>query len=163
MEVILALTVLSVALLGFFQTFDTALNSSYRVAQETIAINLCRGLMAEVVSKSFEEPGSGDLGNPPPPLGPDAGETTRNSFDDVDDYNNYTESPPCTVDGTPMNGAGGTTPNYSSFSRSVSVVYCDISGANIVDVAGPTDYKHITVSVSGPYVANINISEIKAR
>lgn len=163
LEIMLALSILSVALVGFLEIFNTALNSSYRATQESIAINLARGLMAEIMGKNFEEPGSG---TPPPALGLDAGEiiTDRNTFDDVDDYNDYSESPPLTVGGDPMDGLGTPPrPNYSRFSRGVSVVYCDISGSNIVDVVAPTDYKHITVSVSGPYVKNISLNEIKAK
>lgn len=154
----MALFILSLALLGLFQMFNTALDSSYRATQESVAMNLGRGLMAEVMSKNFADPTQ-----PNNPLGKDTGETTRNTFDDVDDYNNYSDSPPVTVGGTPMNGTGGT-PDYSRFTRSVRVVYCNIVGNNIVEVSpGPTDYKKVTVTSSGPYVRDISIDEVKAK
>lgn len=154
MEIVIALSILSVALLGFFQMFNTAVDSSYRATQENIAINLGRGLIAEIMSKNFADPQQ-----PNNPLGLDTGEVAlaRNTFDDVDDYNGYSDGPPVAVGGAAMDG-----PNYSRFSRSVSVVCCDISGINIVNVACPSHYKRIMVTVSGPYVSNMSIEEIKA-
>jgi type II secretory pathway pseudopilin PulG len=161
LEIIVAFFIFSVTMVGFFQIFNTALDSSYRASRKIIAINLARGLMAEVMTKDFVEPGSGD---PPPALGPDGTETRFGSsgsvYDDVDDYDGLIETPPRTIDNLAMDGTAGT-PDYSDFSRSVSVVYIDEVGGTFQQVAGPTDYKQITVTVSGPYLSDTNIDEVK--
>lgn len=158
LEIVMALFILSLALLGLLQMFNAALDSSFRANQEIIATNLSRGLMAEVMSKNFSDPEE-----PNNPLGKDTAETIRNTFDDVDDYNNHSESPPVTIGGAPMDGTGGA-PDYSRFTRSVRVVYCNIVGNDIVEVSpGPTDYKKVTVTSSGPYVRDISIDEVKTK
>lgn len=163
LEILVALFILTISLLGFFQMFNTSIETSYRAKQELIAINLARGLLAEIVSKDFVDPDDPSRTS----LGRDTvdGESTRNTFDDVDDYDyfrNNPENPPYTVGGEPLNGTGGR-PDYSAFTRTVTVSYCDISGNNIIVVGGPTDYKHITVTAGGPYVRDISVDEVKVR
>jgi len=70
-------------------------------------------------------------------IGVDSGEiaTNKTTFNDIDDFNGWTESPP--KDPT-MNSLG----NFLNYSRSVSVFYVD---SNDNAVAGPTDYKQVTV------------------
>lgn len=165
LEIVIALFLFAVAMLGFLQIFNTALDASHRATQEIIATNLARGLMAEIMSKNFEEPGS-DPANPPS-LGPDSGELSRSDYDDVDDWyagGLWSESPPVTVGGDPMDGTVPGVPNYSGFTRSVNVGYCTIDGSNnIIPDPGPTEYKHITVTASGPYVRDVIVDEVKTR
>lgn len=169
LEILISLSILTIALLGFFQIFNTALNSSYRATQEMIATNLARGLMAEIMSKNFAD----SLDPTPAALGPDGTESRHggvgNAFDDVDDYNNCTDGPPpYTIGGLPMNGTAGM-PNYSGFTRSVTVQYCEADDATdsiIPRGSGYQDHYHklITVTVSGPYVSRgITIDEVKAK
>ncbi len=163
LEIVIALSIFAVAMLGFFQILRTAMVSSYRATDELIATNLARGLMAEIISKDFADPQQ-----PMNDLGLDSAEAARNDFDDVDDYDGLNESPPYTPEADPMNGGGPPPrPNYSGFSRTVNVVFCDISGSDIVEVAGTdydtSDYKKITVTVSGPYARGIVLDELKTR
>ncbi|MFH1777102.1 MAG: hypothetical protein ABH952_06050 [Candidatus Omnitrophota bacterium] len=160
LEIIIALSLFTIALLGIFQMFNMALNAGYRATQETIATNLARGLMNEIMSKNFEDPME-----PGTDIGPNTEEITRSHFDDVDDYHGLTESPPVTVGGADMDGTGEPPlPDYSDFTRNVTVVYCNIDGANNIVVSGsPTNYKQIKVTVSGPYTRDILIDAVKAR
>lgn len=164
LEIVVALFILTIVLVGFLQIFNIAMDASYRARQETIATNLGRGLIAEIMTKNFTDPVPGCF-----TLGPEAGETNRSTFNDVDDYKDYYEAPPLggisgDLGASSMNGSGGT-PDYSRFSRGMSVSYCNISGNNISDVGAgtPTDYKHIKVTVNGPYASNITVDEIKAK
>jgi hypothetical protein len=161
LEVVFALFILTVALLGFSQIFNTAQQSSGRANHEIIASNLAGGLMAEIMSKNFTDPET------PGSFGSEEG-TNRYDFDDVDDYDDWSESPPKTA-GKPagggyldMDGTSGT-PNYSNYSRTVIVKFGKIQGNDIVDVDDiePTDYKKVTVTVSGPYGKDISIIELK--
>lgn len=157
LEVIIALTFNAVAFLGLFQIFNVALNSNKRSTQELIATNLGRALIAEIMIRPFADPQ--DPANTA--LGLNAGEAAgdRSTFDDVDDYTGYADAPPKTLSGAVMDGTAGT-PDYSDFSRSVSVVYCKIQGASIVQSATPTNMKMITVTVSGPDFNPVRVIEI---
>jgi Tfp pilus assembly protein PilV len=163
LELVIAISILTVAMLGFLEILNTALNTKYRANQEIIATSLGRSLMAEITAKNFADPQF-----PNNALGPDpttSGDietrhgTKNNSFDDVDDYNRYTESKgwPVSIGGLPMNGLAGM-PDYSKFYRSVSVVFVN---ASMIQVSSPTGYKKIIVTTKGPYVSDIITTGIK--
>jgi len=152
LEVVIALSLFAVAIVGYLQIVDVALKSCYRASQELIAANLARGLMAEIIGKKFaEEKNSQDMG-------PDAGETDRwTGFDDVDDYDGWCEAPPQTLDGSRMDGTT-TAPNYSKFSRGATVVFVRQDFSETSDYS---PYKKVTVWASGPQAGNVTIVEIK--
>lgn len=111
------------------------------------ATNVGQALMEEIRSKRWDE------NSPIPPVvytippGPEAGEAratctgTPNTFDDVDDYNGYSET--CTWGG----------PDYTT---DVVVCYVDATDLNTC-VAGPTDYKRIEVTVSNPNIGTVEL------
>jgi len=162
LEILISLIIFTVAMLGIFQIFNVALDAQHRARQEIIAINLARGLTAEIMAKNFvdpDEPTNNALG-----LNPGESFSNRQTLDDVDDYNGYDESAagyPTTVGNQAMNGSVVGIPDYSGFSRSVNVVYCD-SNINC-PAAGPSDYKRARVTVNNPYAKNIIIDEVTAR
>lgn len=153
LEVGIAISLFAVVMLGFFQLFNIAVNSSYRATRQIIVTNLCRGLMAEIMSKEFSDPE--DPNNVA--LGLNAGEVSRSDFDDVDDYDDWSESPPITIGGDPMNGMGGS-PNYLGFTRSVEVSYVN---ENMEFSPTATDYKEIVVAVTASFVKDAQIIGIK--
>jgi MSHA pilin protein MshD len=96
---------------------------------------LADALMAELMAQAYQDSGAGVL------FGREAGEstTTRSGCDDVDDYNDLSESPPQNKDGTTIS-------NYSGWSRSVAVVWVsttDTTTASLVE----SKVKRITVTV----------------
>ena len=157
LEIVIGIALISITMAGLFQMLQMALNSSYRATQEMIATNLARGLMAEIMSKEFEDPelAAGSFGTEESGRQGGIGDT----FDDVDDYDDFSESPPKYMNGTTMDGTGGT-PNYSGFGRNVIVRNVD-SGLVNGAADGTTDYKEVSVTASGPYVRDISIIEIK--
>lgn len=152
LEVVIALSLFAVAIVGYLQIVDVALQSCYRASQELIAANLARGLMAEIIGKKFaEEKNSQDMG-------PDSGETDRwTGFDDVDDYDGWYEAPPQALDGTVMDGTAAA-PNYARFSRGVRVQFVNVA-FQVTPYYSP--YKKVTVWASGPQAGNVTIVEIK--
>jgi len=156
LEIMVGFALAAIALGGMFQLLQMSLNVSYRANQEIIATNLASGLMAEIMSRDFVEAGLSC--SPTYILGIDSGESIsiRSTFDDVDDYNGYNESPPCYVNGTQMEG-----PYYSAFRRSVIVDFADETN-NFASTGSCTEYKLVTVTVTGPYVRPISISEVKS-
>ncbi len=69
---------------------------------------LVQELLWEVLAQAYVEPGDDDG------FGPESGESNRLSFDDLDDYDGWTESPVSDPSGNPLSG-------YSGWSRTVVV------------------------------------------
>jgi prepilin-type N-terminal cleavage/methylation domain-containing protein len=158
-EILIALTIFSVAMVGQFQFFNVSLDAQLRAKQEIISTHLAVGLMAEIMAKNFAE----DTGDSYA-LGPDTGETGRSIFDDIDDYHNLDETPPVTIGGLLLDGSGGR-PNYTGFRRRVTVWYCSITGTtiNCASSEPKSSYKQVTVTLSGPHVKDIIVKQLKSK
>ena len=92
--------------------------------------------MNDVLATSYQDP------NVTPLFGVEAGETTSSkaNYDDVDDFNGWSESPPQDRDGNSMTELTG-------WQRSVSLAW--VNSANLSTVsAAETGVKRITVTVS---------------
>jgi hypothetical protein len=108
---------------------------------------LAQSLMNEILAQYYVDPGSS------PTFGPEAGEVTtppsRTNFNDVDDYNGWSESPPQNKDGSVI-------PNFSGWSRNVSVAWINVSNScngstsptPFVTDSNDTGVKRITVTVT---------------
>ncbi|MGH7243449.1 MAG: hypothetical protein ACREJD_08545 [Phycisphaerales bacterium] len=106
---------------------------------------LAEGLMNEVTSLAYAEPSGAAT------MGLDAGEVASNksTFDDVDDFDNWTESPPKAPDNVAI-------ANMTKWSRSVRV-YRAATGSPQSNSATETGLKRIeiTVSYSGKVVCKL--------
>jgi len=138
-EILITLVFLSVAFLAVTSQFPMGLSVSETAEDLTIEVNLAQELMEEIRTLAWQEyPGA--------PMGPDAGETSRDWYDDIDDYHGLSEQPPVDLAGVPMDGTGGT-PNFSQYRRSVSVAYVDTT--TLLDTGGVvTPFKKVTVTVT---------------
>jgi type II secretory pathway pseudopilin PulG len=81
-ESLLAITIATVSGMAMLTSLGTAVRSSSQATDTSVAMGLASQLMDEVASVRFP-----DVVNPPT-SGP------RNKFDDIDDFSNYTASPP---------------------------------------------------------------------
>jgi len=168
LEIIFALTILTVGILGLIQSSGTTMRANAKAGDEIIATSLGRGLLAEIISKNFSDPQYPTNTSLGPNMGNTAMETRHgavgNCFDDVDDYNGTLEAPPETVNGTVMNGSSGT-PDYSLFSRNVTVSYVDFltDGTYVENPGSPTAYKKAAVTVTAPGGKTHTIDAIKAQ
>ncbi len=129
-------------------------NVTQRTAEGEIyyqGIVLGRDLMEEILCKRFDENGSSPWSSV---LGPDAGETTVASYDDIDDYDGYTDI---------ING----------YTRIVQVHYVDPDSApssclngvqtNSLDCYKPDtdnylDYKRIDITVRHRFMEDLYLS-----
>jgi hypothetical protein len=96
---------------------------------------LAHGLLAEILSKAYADPGGSLL------LGPEPAELTasRAGRNDVDDFDRWSEDPLLDANGSKVSG-------FTDWSRSVRVVWCpwsDPSATSLVE----TGIKRITVTV----------------
>jgi len=123
---------------------------------------LAQGLMNEILVQAYQNPG------PNPTFGPEPGKTTtppsRTNFNDVDDYNGWTESPPQNKNGsviTITNPDGTTSPAFPGWGRSVAVAWVspsDLTAASTTE----TGVKRMTVTVSHNNVVVATSVAIKA-
>lgn len=124
-DVLVSLVILSVAVVAGMNTFGAFARQGVADRETAIATELAAQLAAEIRAQPFEEPTA------TPVFGTESGEAdgTRRRFDDVDDYNGWTASPPQLRDGTIMT-------DYQGYTRSVTV-----------ECWGSTDLKKITVTI----------------
>ncbi len=134
-EAVFCVVIVSVMFVAVMQTVAAARTMQYKTGGYSRGALLAQAMMAEIMQEAYEEPDDA------PVFGPESPETAtaRGSWDDVDDYNGWSASPPQFKDGTSMTELAGWT-------RTVSVSWV---GTNDLDLAvgAETDAKLITVAV----------------
>jgi prepilin-type N-terminal cleavage/methylation domain-containing protein len=114
-EVVVSSAIISILLVAALHAAAGAAVARQRIEDRSRATLLGQALLSEILRQAYQEPV--DL----PLLGREGGEladTTRLTFDDVDDYNQWSESPPCARDGAAITG-------FEGWGRSVRVVWLD--------------------------------------
>lgn len=136
-EVLIASAILSFVTLGIVQAVSAGQARTLDALKRARAQALAEVLLEEILSKPYADPQGGTT------IGPDAGESGRADFDNVDDYHGYLESAGALAD-----HAGAAYPNdYQSLSRSVSVAAVTNS---VSDLGGDHTGVQVTVSVNEP-------------
>jgi len=142
-EAAVAYAILTLGIAVIIPIFQLATTANER-SQETLkAAELAEELMEEVKLRRWDESSAGGgvpTGNPSISLGVDSGENSadKTTFDDVDDFNGWTEPVPK----DPLNHA---IPGLAGYSRTVTVQYVTSS---LAASATPTNYKQVTVCVA---------------
>ncbi len=143
----IAMVVLVLGLIPLVKLIGDALVATSDLGSRSVANELAQDLMEEIKQRKWDEQAGADgltAAGDRSAIGLD-GETANNktTFDDIDDYNNWQERPPCDASNTAL-------PQYSKFTRSVRVRYMryDAPTQTFVEDAGPTDYKRIEITVS---------------
>lgn len=119
-ELVTAIVVVGVGLAGVLAAFLAVVKSSSDPLVHKQMLAVAEEMMDEITLKSYAPVASGG-----------ASGCARNTFNDVDDYNGYSSSAICDIDGTVV---------LSGYSVAVSVVPGTLSGVALA--------KKITVSVS---------------
>ena len=153
-EIIMTIMVGSVIIPPIILMIVTALKGPIIMSGIIKGNSLASDLMEEILSKSFDEnsnntgPIADGLKTLPANHGPEASET-RASFDDVDDYNGYSESPPTTQQGVVIT-------DFSDFTRSAQIIY--VQGGSSEDynteLGSVSNFKKIIVTVQSKGVLN---------
>ncbi len=142
-EVTLAIVLMAIVLPPLLQWFAQMTVTAAELDRLPIATSLASGLMEEVKSRKFDElDAKSPDGNWSAPLGPDAGEATKSSFDDVDDFEGWAQT---------------FTGEFSGYAATVTVDYVAVNDLNTtlaIPAPVPDDwtpsYKRVVVSVSHP-------------
>jgi len=134
-EVIVSLVIMSVAVVTGLEAFGMFAQGARLQQEQMIAADLADQMMAEISIWPFADP-EGTVG-----IGLENGESLsdRQTFDDVDDYDGWSQMPPVTRSGEVMT-------DYADFQRSISVQY-DAEAADLLGLS-LTQLKRITVNVS---------------
>ncbi len=107
---------------------------------------LADDMMYEIRSKAYADDDT------PASFGPE--EVTRRDYDDVDDYDGWSKSPPDTAEGVPIQ-------YFNRYTRGVTVVNVRADNLNAAPESdGSTSYKRIAVFVSSEDIAISNISVV---
>lgn len=113
----MAVVVLSIAAAGVLLPFSSGAAVRAEGMRRTLSAKLASDLIEQIVGKPFHDPDGISYDYNP---GPDAEETSFDQFDNIDDFDGYSE-----LQGQ-VKDAGGTVfadPYYINFSRSVTCEY----------------------------------------
>jgi type II secretory pathway pseudopilin PulG len=110
-EAVVAAGIVGLMLLASVNLLGGAVRARAVDNDHRTALMLAQQLMAEIQQQPYKDEFIGGL-----LFGPEIGESTadRSAFDDVDDYNRFTEKPPRLKDGTLLSG-------YGTWTRTVTV------------------------------------------
>jgi len=150
-EVLLAILVMGTGLVASMRALAVILKASEASRNALVAQQLAVGLLVEIALLPYEDPVS-------PTFGPEGGEVTgtRSQFDDIDDYDGWTASPPQKKDGTAEPGASG-------YTRSVLVVNVDMQDLTKVVADGSSDAKSVTVTVTRPGMTPVSLTAVRLK
>lgn len=141
LELIAVIVILAISLAGVTAAISGALSRNADVMLETRAVALAQSYLDEILSRRFDE-NSAPRGIPPCrtncteeiDFGPDAGESERADFDDVDDYHELEEG--FGYDDPLLDAEGNPRIDYDEFSVRVTVRYLELgSGGTEEDLA----------------------------
>jgi prepilin-type N-terminal cleavage/methylation domain-containing protein len=97
-EVVVSTLIVGVLMVATLNALGAATSSGKGAGNRAVAIGLADDLMAEILKSKYVDPGTS------PVFGLETGEsnTSRAAFNDVDDYNGWSEQPPQARDGTAL-------------------------------------------------------------
>ena len=97
-EVVVSTLIVAMMTVAALNALGAATRSSTSTANRAIAVGLAEDLAAEIVNAAYKEPVAS------PVFGPEGSEVNgpRSAFNDVDDYNGWSEQPPKTKTGTSL-------------------------------------------------------------
>lgn len=136
-EVTVSILLVSVLLVTSLNSFAASKRREWATVTQAQGEQLALDLMNEILRQPYQDPIV-----QVPAFGTESGETTgnRSLFNDVDDYLNWTESPPADKSGNAMTGLSGWT-------RSVTIQWADPNSLT-ASISSSTGLKMITVTTS---------------
>lgn len=123
-EAVMAMVILGIAAAGVMLPFSAGASAQAQGVHKTLATTLANDLMERIATKPFHDPDGSSYDYLP---GPEAGEATIAGFDNVDDFDGYTESQGQVLD---AGAVAFTDPIYSNFSRKVTCGYVYVPQQN---------------------------------
>jgi Tfp pilus assembly protein PilV len=133
-EVLVSMAIMTVLLVSALNTLGASASSHMQINHAVKGEQLAQDLLEEILGWPYADADGGSIG-------PESGEagSTRAAFDDVDDFHNWSASPPQLPDGT-------TLPDLQGWNREVKVQYVKSNDVNTVSFLDDGS-KRITVTV----------------
>ncbi len=142
-EAVMSMLIVGLMLVAALNTVGASKIAQSRNAEQNLGPMLAEDLLTEILGQVYEEPDdTPEFGRESEPGG------DRNDWDDVDDYNGWSASPPQNKDGTDI-------PDLAGWGRSVTVVFVN---PGLVDTsASDIGHKriHVTVTHNGRVVSEL--------
>lgn len=154
-EVVISTFLVSVLMLAALGSVGTASLTYRSSATQADGADVAGELLAEVLAMAYADPQT-----PTNAPGLDSGESIgsdRTTLDDVDDYEGFTDS-------SLKTRSGATIPNYSGWSRKVTVERVSATDPNVVLGSGAADsgLKRIRVVATGPSGRSFSTSALRS-
>lgn len=135
-ETTVCILIVGITLVAALNTLGASVSGQSKTNDRSVGQLLAQALMSEILQQAYVEPVD------TPAFGRESGESasSRANYDDVDDYDGYTESPPQMKDGTILT-------EYAGWQRTVSVNWAsglDFRANSLID----SGLKRIVVTVS---------------
>lgn len=136
LELLLAGAIIGSALTAAGILMGTLARGQHTLAFQSQARCLAHSLLQEVLTRQYADPGGGSG------FGLDADElaSDRSTFDDVDDFHGYSESPPTLADGSAIDG-------FDDFGWVVKVEWVSMLSYPGGVVGSDNGLKHVVVTV----------------
>jgi type II secretory pathway pseudopilin PulG len=114
LEAVMAAMIVAVMLVAALNTVGASRITQHKATVVSRGRLLAESLLAEILQQDYQEPGATHV------FGLEAAESqiSRSNYDDVDDYQGWTASPPVAQDGTVL-------PNTTNWRRTVTVEWVD--------------------------------------
>lgn len=150
-EVIISMVLLSMLLAGVLSAVELSARTQHSTAVIITGRTLAADLLEEICDAAYADPVNANEFGP----GADEDASDRSTFDDVDDYHNWSESPPAAADGALVTGA-------SAWTRNVSVRWVDPLDPQ-TSAFGESGAKLITVEAVRAGVIYASVSRVRTR
>jgi type II secretory pathway pseudopilin PulG len=138
-EVVASTMIVGMMCVAALNSLGAATRSSESIGNRAVAIGLADDLMSEILQKPYKDSTS-------PIFGPEPGEVDPTDFDDVDDYNGWSEQPPLTREDDDSDGEFDAMEDRDNWLREVEILR--VAPGNLLQSVG-TDQgaKRIRVTV----------------
>jgi Tfp pilus assembly protein PilV len=153
----IAVCILAIAVGAMMGPISASYQQTRTVSQTTTAVTMAQQLLDEILSKPFVDPT--DLSTT---LGPEADETTRAAYDNIDDYNGYHDTTNTSASDA-IKTASGSTVTWNSndvYSRAVTMEYRATPDG---PPAASGDYLVVNVTVTMPHNNKVTVQRIACR
>jgi type II secretory pathway pseudopilin PulG len=135
-ETVISLMIVGVMLVAALRTVGASRLSQYRISEYSLGQHLAHRLLVEILEQPYADPNGGAV------FGLETGESaaTRVDFDDIDDYDGWSASPP-------QDPNGSWIINDDTWAESVTI--CRVAANDPLDVqSSDTGAKRITVTIT---------------
>jgi type II secretory pathway pseudopilin PulG len=150
-EIVISTVIVGVMTVAALESVGMVFRTQRLSADRLAAHGLAQELLAEVLAMPYEDPQSPGGG-----IGLDSGESsgTRSTFDDVDDYDDWSSSIR-RKDGVAVSG-------YTGWQQAVQVAYASLTDP-VTDAGSDLGLKRVTVTVTGPDGKVTTVVGLRAR